>query len=263
MNILYWNIKNNSNIESIISNCLIENDIDIALLSEYNSVDFNCLLETVGLSYEILQGIAGCEKVKVIYKNKLQLSIVQEQHRYLIMELVVGADQYFITGVHLPSNPYANSDDRKDVIRNIMQDISESEAKYDTEHNSIVIGDMNASPFDSEMVNKNSFNAVLFKKLIEKNEMIEYHGDNYERFYNPILEYVGETLDCYGSFYYSSGIGTLYWYCFDQVLVRKSLINKIKGFTYLKQIGEIGLIKDVAPDSKISDHLPLLVQFEI
>ena len=66
----------------------------------------------------------------------------------------------------------------------------------------------------------------------------------------------------YGSFYYSSGMQSLYWYCYDQVIVRKSLMDKVIAIKYCKSIGKKSLIKDIKPDEDISDHLPLIVTIE-
>ena len=63
----------------------------------------------------------------------------------------------------------------------------------------------------------------------------------------------------YGSFYHEKEYITPYWYCLDQVLVRKSLADKVGHVEYLRKINEDDLIENTIPNSKISDHLPLLV----
>lgn len=37
--------------------------------------------------------------------------------------------------------------------------------------NTVVIGDFNANPYDEELLSKYAFNAVLFKSIIDKNEL--------------------------------------------------------------------------------------------
>ena len=63
----------------------------------------------------------------------------------------------------------------------------------------------------------------------------------------------------YGSFYYDQNSMTPYWYCLDQVLVRKGLANNIERVEYLKKIETEDLLKNGIPNKSISDHLPLLV----
>ena len=55
---------------------------------------------------------------------------------------------------------------------------------------------------------------------------------------------------------------TPYWYCLDQVLVRKVLANNINHVEYLKRINTRDLLENAIPNSAISDHLPLLVNLQ-
>ncbi len=63
-----------------------------------------------------------------------------------------------------------DEDDRKNVIRDLVTDISEQE-KMLNHTNTIVVGDFNSSPFDNELIQKDAFNAVLFKELILETEL--------------------------------------------------------------------------------------------
>ena len=260
MNLLYWNLHNNLGIESIICAALEENDVDVFLCSEYKNIDFYKILEA-NPTYLLLENLDICEKVRIIHKKSVKLDLLKEQHRYILFKIITKNKTYLMTGVHLPANPTSNSDDRKNEIRKIVSDIIEYEKELfqDDNHLSIVIGDMNASPFDPEMINKDSFNCVLFKDVINKQEIIKYNNEPYERFYNPMIDYIREDNQHYGSFYYSSGINSLYWYCYDQILVRKYFTDKIHNVKYLKKIRNIDLVGDVAPIKEISDHLPLLI----
>lgn len=66
----------------------------------------------------------------------------------------------------------------------------------------------------------------------------------------------------YGSFYYDQDYNTSYWHCLDQVLVRKDLVDSVRHLEYIKRIDTNNLLKNSIPNSKISDHLPLLVKLE-
>ena len=87
MNFLYWNLKSNANLEQIIADCIVENNVDIALFSEYNGVDFNSLKEKLSQQFSLLESFGGCETVRVLHKNSIQLSLIQEQNRYLLANL--------------------------------------------------------------------------------------------------------------------------------------------------------------------------------
>lgn len=265
MNLLYWNLKSNRGLERIIKECLHENDVDIAVFSEFDCVDFFELKNLLGDHYIRKNGLGICKNVTMLCKSDIELSIIQEQQRYMLATVNGKERKYLLVGLHLPSNTHLNaSSRRKYTIRKIVNDIGRTESDELIKiTSSIVIGDMNASPFDPEMIEKDSFNSVLFKDIIRNNEVVKFQDDLFRRFYNPIINFLNENDKSYGSFYYGSGDACLYWYCYDQLLVRKDLIDEIKDYKYLKVINKRSLLKEVRPDSSISDHLPLFVSINI
>ena len=256
MKILFWNLKNNSN-GKWVSEIIRENDIDIALFAEYQRTSFKNVLSNLQ-NYIKYDGYGACEKITLLCKQTVETKVRREQNRYTLYSCKVDNISYNIVGVHLPAPPSSDSNDRKNIIRNVVQDIAEQERK---EKNwlTIVIGDFNCNPFDEEVIQKDSFNAVLFKPLIKKQEVIRYNDREWRRFYNPIIHFLSEDTNTYGSLYYSSGSAPLYWNSFDQVLVRKELIDNISSLEYIREITGKKLIKVVKPNDSISDHLPLLV----
>lgn len=264
MKILYWNLYNNSNIPNFIIDCIKENDIDIFICSEFKKVDLDSVVDAL-TDYSIAKGLEICDKVRIIHKKRVKINIVREQERYLLASYKSDDKKYLITAVHLPSKPYCKTLDRINVIQKIVSDIMEYEKEeFEIEqHRTLVIGDMNASPFDEEMISKTSFNSVLFRDIIFNDSVIKYQGQFYERFYNPIIDYIGDKDKEHGSFYYSNAVDTLYWYCYDQILLRKELIDVISNLKYLKKIGAQDLIKGTKPNDEISDHLPLFVEMNI
>lgn len=261
MNLLFWNLYNKNN-SKYIADILEENNIDIAIFSEYNSVDFSKLKAEIENVYSIHMGMGGCEKVFMIAKNDFSIVISREHTRYTLYICEYLNQKYIIAGIHLPSNPTSNADSRKIIIRDIVKDIVELENKSKID-NTIVIGDFNASPFDDELVEKDAFNAVMYKDIINAHEFVTYAGKKFKRFYNPILNYISEENKTYGSYYYTSTINSLYWFCYDQVIVRKPLVDLVKNVSYCKQIKEKSLMSQVKPNQNISDHLPLLVELKV
>lgn len=67
-----------------------------------------------------------------------------------------------------------------------------------------------------------------------------------------------EKDESYGSYYYAGNAESLYWYCYDQLLVRKALANDIQNVYFCKRAGNTNLIKNLRPNSAISDHLPII-----
>lgn len=259
MKILFWNLKKNAN-EKWVEGIIRENDVDIALFAEYQSTLFDQALMALQ-DYGQYDGYGGCDKITLICKQTVKAIVKREQSRYTLYVCTINGISYNIAGVHLPSPPNSDANDRKSVIRDIVQDLSEQE-RITKNRASVVIGDLNCNPFSEELIQKDSFNAVLFKSLINEQEIIRYNERKRRRFYNPIINYLSEDTKMYGSLYYSSGSAPLYWNCFDQVLVRKELIEGIKSVQYIKTICGKSLMSKVKPNGVISDHLPLLVNIE-
>lgn len=258
-NILFWNLKKNS-IEEYIVSCIIENDIDVAIFTEYDGIDFNALEKKLRTQYKTAAYVQNDIKVKIIARCSIEVKVLQEQHRYCIYQIKSEMNTYLVCGTHLEDRRNYKSADRIQTISNIVSDVEENEDIFQCD-NTIVIGDFNANPYDDELLSVYAFNSVLFKSVIQQNEMKEWNGTKKKRFFNPILHYISEETGMYGSFYYSGSHETSYWHCLDQAIVRKGLVNKISSVKYLKKIDGYELIKDIRPNKEISDHLPLVIQF--
>ena len=175
MNLLYWNLKSNKNYNYIVS--LIKGySIDVAIFSEYKLRDKSSVFDGVYFDgYQFHPGNGGCDKVIMLAKNDIHVEINREQSRYAIYSVVSRCERYNVVGVHLPPNPYDTASSRKIVIRDIISDLKEQESK-NGHSNSIIIGDLNASPFDSELIDKDGFNAVLYREIIENKSKVKFKG---------------------------------------------------------------------------------------
>lgn len=257
LNILFWNLKRNA-IEDYIIECIVENDVDIAVFSEFERIDFNKIENGLGKMYSRISTIQKDRKVTLVAKVTISVMVVQQQNRYNIYHVKTAVKDYLLVAVHLEDRRNYDSEDRKETIRSLVRDIEQTEELFKCS-NTVVIGDFNANPYDEELLSKSAFNAVLFKAIIEKNELTNPNSSKRKRFYNPILHYISEDTEMYGSFYYEKKHITPYWHCLDQVLVRKGLANSINHVEYLKRINKKDLLENTIPNGKISDHLPLLV----
>ena len=260
MKLLFWNLYKKNN-DRHIADLILENQIDVAIFAEYENTDFQSVLKKLGSDYKRAEGKYVDDRVVLICKKKYIVSVRRPQDRYLLYSVEYDEYKYLVAGIHLQSRLHSKTEDRLDTIHDLVEDIEQQERLL-KHSNTIVIGDFNASPFDKELILKTGFNAVLYKELIRKNESVEYRKKRYKRFYNPMLQIYSENLRDYGSYYYSSEIDSLYWYSFDQVIVRKSLMDNLKKVHYCKQIKNKSLMKSVMPNLSISDHLPLIVTFE-
>jgi hypothetical protein len=256
LKLLFWNLKKNS-IEDYIVDFIVENDVDIAIFSEFGGIDFVKLEKMLGKIYSRI-GIQEDGKVTLIAKKTFSVDVLQEQNRYKIYNVKTAVQNYLLVAIHLEDNRNYKQDERIHTIENLVATIEQTEELWEC-NNTIVIGDFNANFYDKELLSKFAFNAVLFKSIIDNNELTNPRTLKKKRFYNPILHYISENTDMYGSFYYDGDFMTPYWYCLDQVLVRRSLVNSVNRVEYLKKTETKDLLKNSIPNKDISDHLPLLV----
>lgn len=257
INLLFWNLKKNA-IEVYLANCMIENNIDIAIVAEFQGIEFSKLDKCLKSNYCHIEGIGGCEKITLLAKKDIFVTVKREQDRYVLYLIEKNNNKYVLAGIHLQDRKNSDSQQRIAKIGRLVNDIKNLEESAKCK-NTIIIGDFNANPYDIELLAMNAFNAVLFKEIILKSETRTVDGETYRRFYNPILHYISEKTKMYGSHYYNQGSATPIWHCIDQVLVGKKLVNAIDDVKYLKKINDKSLIKSIRPNTEISDHLPLLV----
>lgn len=284
MNVLFWNIdrkdtKDKKQIEDYIINCIEEHDVDIAVFAEYKekdtraargktNIDRAAIENGLGNMYEWITGIEADGAVTLLARKSLGVvkKICQDDRkRYSLYVIDTPLKKYLLVAIHLEdrkSDP--NSQRREATINRLKEAITNNEEDLDL-YSTIVIGDFNANPYDKELTSMYNMNAVLFKSVIKANEFTCPDTDMVRRFYNPIINYLSEDTEMYGSYYYPhpDTYWTPYWCCLDQVLVRKGLVDSIKEVRYLKDIQGDSLLKATKiPQPKISDHLPLLVKFE-
>lgn len=257
LNILFWNLKRNA-IEGYIIDCIVENNVDIAVFSEFDGVDFIKIEKSLGKMYGRILAVQDDRKVTLIAKTTFSVAIIPQQNRYNIYNVKTAVKDYLLAAIHLEDRRNYESGERIETIKGLVADIEQTEELLKC-GNTIVIGDFNANPYDEELLSKFAFNAVLFKTIIDKRELTNPNSLKRKRFYNPILHYISEDTEMYGSFYHAKDYRTPYWHCLDQVLIRRDLVNSVKHVEYLKRISTKDLLENAIPNGKISDHLPLLV----
>lgn len=151
-------------------------------------------------------------KVILIAKNTFSITLVQPQNRYNIYHVKTAVKDYLLAAIHLEDRRNYKTADRLNTINHLVADIEKTEEMFKC-NNTIVIGDFNANLYDEELLSKYAFNAVLFKTVIDKNELTNPNTLKQKRFFNPILHYISEDTDMYGSFYHEQDHMTPYWYC--------------------------------------------------
>ena len=257
MNLLFWNLNKNS-IARCVASLLQENDVDIAVLAEFDRIAFSELETAMEHRYQLVRDYGGYDKVCFVAKRGVDIVIPSGQSRYAFGLVNGGDSRLIIVGTHLPDRiNHPDRGSRIDCIRRLLADLSEL-AKAEHCNNLVIIGDMNAGPFDSELLQVDSFNAVLFKPIIDKSLSRIVDGVERRFLYSPMLSCFEERGRACGSYYHVGDFRSQYWHCYDQVIVSRSLVRRVEP-VYLQSAGGLSLMNYPRPNSKISDHLPLFV----
>ncbi|MFR3390008.1 MAG: hypothetical protein ACLTT1_04525 [[Clostridium] scindens] len=152
LNILFWNLKRNA-IEGYIIDCIVENNVDIAVFSEFDGVDFIKIEKSLGKMYGRILAVQDDRKVTLIAKTTFSVAIIQQQNRYNIYNVKTAVKDYLLAAIHLEDRRNYESGERIETIKGLVADIEQTEELLKC-GNTIVIGDFNANPYDEELLSK-------------------------------------------------------------------------------------------------------------
>lgn len=256
MNFLFWNV-NRKNFDKVIVDLVLENDIDVLILAEYEEN----ILELLGefkhrdKLMHYYPNIPKRDRLKIFTnfpESKIQRLV--DEHHYLALK-IPHSDLGYITlfAIHFFSKLHRNEPDFLMKSYRFSNAVTEIEKRVDSK-NTVLCGDFNMNPFEQGMTISGGMHAFPTKVEARKiKRTIDY--EEYEMFYNPMWKFIGEETSL-GTYYHSNPDSDgLYWNVFDQVLVRPNLINRLEGLSIIRQTANDIL----ATDEKIliSDHLPI------
>ena len=260
MKILFWNTHNNQDINTTLSELILENRASIVVLAEY-AADMDTLISLLsshGLNMK--QYINCCDRIKMMGCVDDVEPKMDTQHTTI---QVINKD-YILCGVHLNSQMYSgNMGYREILIAQLIQDIQNVEKELKTE-NTMIVGDFNINPYDTSCIDARFFHGIpIFEETKRKERTIA--GKSFKMFYNPMWNFLGDFNEPYGTYYYNGNdSNSTYWNIYDQVIIRPMLKEKFVNES-LKILTETEtrylLDKNGHPDKNISDHLPII--FEI
>lgn len=257
---LFWNLNKKDNADLALT-CMREEKVGIAAFAEFSGTNFSD--EQLKSSGYHPIGYGGCDKVKIFAKDSIEVLNCFEESRFTVALMKSSEICFIVAAAHLVDRRSStDSEPRLIDIRAMMSVVHGYESKLSIKK-TIIMGDMNANPYDKELLHPNAFNAMLFKGIVRNKSTRTWRGSEYPFLYNPTIHWLSEEPENYGSVYYSNDYTSPIWNCYDQALVSPPLMDSINSYSYLKKIGDEDLIAKVRPNSKISDHLPLLVDIEL
>lgn len=168
--------------------------------------------------------------------------------------------------VHLPSLLYVSKQSQPAEFFELSRTIREIE--HDVGHTrTILLGDLNANPFDIALVSSAGLNATMSKEIaIRRTRIIQ--SRKYPFFYNPMWSLLGDnTPGPPGTFFFRQAEDVCYyWHMIDQVLLRPELMQKLAENTpnIITNAGDLDLLSKGRPNRyNYSDHLPILFRLNV
>lgn len=266
---LFWNIYKKNFID-VLSELIIENEIDIMAMAECENLDVQALLNELHRQDYDMKNIEICPEssnIKLLAKNKVRITPKEEKKRFSTYTVWQNDDLILLTVLHLDSALYKEESARDFMAARICQQIAKIEDEvYGTEERKgIVMGDFNLQPYSYGIAGISAFNATMSISKAKK----KYRITNEEKmlfYFNPMWKLMGDNTLVQGSYYNNndSQDKSIFWYAYDSVLLRPYLIDKLNWecFNYVLETENHSLIKkETINKNDYSDHLP--VKFEI
>lgn len=265
---MFWNLKGKNLLGPLIE-LILENDIDILALSECKALDCQALINSLRIKGKEWKRVEFCSEgdIKVLAKYSVQIIPYMEEERHSIYKIGEKENIQLLMVLHLSSALHLeeNARDRKaENMSRILRKI-EKEFYVSDQFKSIIVGDFNLQSYAESIIGAYGFNAT---KSITKALQITRNIDKQEKYFyfNPMWKLMGENKLVQGTYYNSSDsqIKSIYWYVFDEVLIRPYFIDKFNWnyFNIVEKTNSYDFVPNSIIDKeRYSDHLPL--KFEI
>ena len=257
-----------SRIEDAIVEIVVEYDCDIVVLAEFDA-DISRLcnkLSLKGKDFNERKAIDRNARVKIIAGKYMESEIIRDSKYYVIHEFNSTGYHFLLGGVHFPSKLYTSEAGIQSVGNDFITMIKEAEKEVHHEK-VVMIGDFNATPFESVMVDFNHIHAIHDADIVQQRRNRILFENKHQIFYNPMWNLLGDVNRPKGSYYSDAGDSyKLFWHIFDQIIMSADLLKAYRGDS-LKIISDSSskhfLTSTGRPDKdNYSDHLPIYFSFK-
>ncbi|MDP5199930.1 endonuclease/exonuclease/phosphatase family protein [Flavobacterium sp. DG2-3] len=282
--LLTWNINNKKTIllEQALKAVSNENKIDIIILQEA----YGQFVNTV-LSYQyneiVYPGNGIGSGVRIFLKKNTfkNFSILRTDNKKLVfihLQKIKSMEEFNIAAVHLHSK--VNNSERQQLWKNLplIQKIKEFEKTSTNNNNTILAGDFNHNPHESDLCEPNMINGVENKELIKTLLNYPISKKKYDFWYNPMwnllgdYDYLNRKAKVTGTYFRYTEDETPIWNLFDGFIIRPSLVDKV-NYRQTKIITKTKMINFLKPftikkdesliKEDLSDHLPVKFSLNI
>lgn len=262
MRIMFWNTHRNKAINEYIVSLVMDYDIDIFILAEYDAdeIELDKLLKKYYLKHSSCLTL-GCDRIS-IWSNYVNIKSGRQNPHYSIQVI---NEKYILCCVHLMSDAYGDmSAERHAKIREIMYDIQQTEKEIYSK-STVIIGDFNEAPYSRGCLSADGFHGLPVLNVNDTSARV-VSGMEYRKFYNPMWNFMGDFSYPPGTYYLNQAkLYSPMWYIVDQVVVSQDILPLFKRES-LKIITSCRYFdlrdKNEHPNKEISDHFPIMCEIE-
>ena len=257
----------------ILLTLIQERQPDLLILCEAAKLDSDSFLSSLAALGEEWKPLELCPKgdIRFFARASLNASIHEEESRNSSCILHCRGSEILVHALHLKSRTNNSIGSLSSDAQLIAEKLADIERNFfcgvnPEKYKTLVVGDFNLQPYDRGIAGINAFNATMSE---EKATQLDRKRDKKKNlfYFNPTWALMGRHGRVQGSYYYSGDSDglSIFWYSFDALLLRPSLIPAFtwSTFDYLTQIGNISLLTENHIINKTySDHLPLLFELQ-
>lgn len=270
INFLFWNLNKKPLADAVLQ-IVKQHSVDVIILTETQSINLYTLLEHLNQKRSEYHFAASkCERIKIFtrFSESFIGSIYDSSSTTTIRHIKLPArTDILLVALHLQSKLHQSDDSQNQALTKLSQIIRECEEKIG-HRRTVLVGDLNMSPFESGIVGALGLHAVMSKEVTKSLTRV-IDKVEYPFFYNPMWNLLGDhTPGPPGTYYYRRAEYICYhWNLFDQVLVRPELQDKFdnSSLIIIDSFGEERLLDSQGRPNKkdFSDHLPLFFRLSL
>ena len=264
--ILFWNTYGGA-VGSMVQYLCAAHNVDVVVLAEEPRLAQDVFPVSGGsLAHFFDEYAPGLSKIRFFVRRgagKLKL-VSDNGNRQSLREFHPSTGTpILLAGVHLPSKLRAKEGDQYLAARQLRRAVEDAERLLGHDA-TVLIGDMNMSPYEAGMSAADGLHGVMDKRIAQKRQRI-LGGQAFTYFYNPMWSRLGdESVGPTGTYYRSAdGVNSTFWHTFDQALIRPSLIPAYTRGSLEVLMHAGGAPLATATRVSPSDHLPILLRLDI
>lgn len=221
LSVLFWNLMGRR-IEALCANLVHGHSVDVLVLAEcqYPAAVLRALNRTPGgRPFHWHQTVLKNRLAVFSRFPRTDVAEVESTQRYTIHALAAPpAAELLLVSVHAMSRLRASELEQTEELRRLARRLHEVEdARGHTR--TLLIGDVNADPYDSRMQDAVGLHAHRFRQIAAQGSR-RVAGVEYRYLFNPMWQFLGlQPPQPQGTYYRRKSLhDTRFWHVFDQVL---------------------------------------------